>query len=93
MLPDLPEIAAIMDGPIVLAGLTDADCGIVGDFSDPKSFMVQQVEHTYETYPWSQNHYVTRNQFQNFHFMPLYEITDETYTVYFTKKGDKKGEK
>ncbi|WP_058301562.1 beta-L-arabinofuranosidase domain-containing protein [Gorillibacterium timonense] len=85
-LPDNPELAAIVDGPIVLAGLADSDFGLTGDFSNPRDFMMPQTEHTYETYPWMQNSYRTRNQQKNFMFKPLYEITDETYTVYFTRK-------
>ncbi|WP_040951279.1 beta-L-arabinofuranosidase domain-containing protein [Gorillibacterium massiliense] len=85
-LPDMPELAAVVDGPIVLAGLTDSDCGLTGDFSNPREFMMPQTEHTYGTFPWKQNSYRTRNQPKNIMFKPLYEITDETYTVYFTRK-------
>ncbi|WP_070042964.1 beta-L-arabinofuranosidase domain-containing protein [Robinsoniella peoriensis] len=85
-LPDMPELTAIVDGPIVLAGLTASDCGIAGNFKKPEEFLCPQTEHTYGTFPWSQNCYVTRNQPKNIIFKPLYDITDETYTVYFTKK-------
>ncbi len=85
-LPDMPELAAVVDGPIVLAGLTDSDCGLTGDFSNPKTFLMPQAEHTYETYPWKQNSYRTRHQAKNIMLKPLYEITDEPYTVYFSHK-------
>lgn len=85
-LPDMPELAAVVDGPIVLAGLTDCDCGLAGDFENPEEFLNPQIEHTYSTFPWKQNCYVTRNQPKNILFKPLYEITDEVYTVYFTMK-------
>lgn len=85
-LPDMPELAAVVDGPIVLAGLTDCDCGLAGDFENPEEFLYPQIEHTYSTFPWNQNCYVTRNQPKNILFKPLYEITDEVYTVYFTMK-------
>lgn len=85
-LPDMPEIAAFMDGPIVLAGLTDADCGLKGDFEKPETFITPLSEHTYTTFPWKQNNYRTRDQEKNFVLKPLYEITDEEYTIYFTKK-------
>ncbi|MEO3944593.1 beta-L-arabinofuranosidase domain-containing protein [Gorillibacterium sp. CAU 1737] len=85
-LPDMPELAAILDGPIVLAGLTESDCGLAGDFNNPREFMMPQTEHTYGTFPWKQNSYRTRNQPKNIAFKPLYEVTDETYTVYFTRK-------
>ncbi|WP_438432695.1 beta-L-arabinofuranosidase domain-containing protein [Gorillibacterium sp. sgz500922] len=85
-LPDMPELAAIVDGPIVLAGLTDRDCGLTGDFNNPREFLMPQTEHTYATYPWKQNSYRTRHQHPNILFKPLYDITDEVYTVYFTRK-------
>lgn len=86
VLPDMPELAALVDGPVVLAGLSDCDCGLSGNFEKPDTFLYPQIEHTYSTFPWKQNCYVTRNQPKNIMFKPLYEITDETYTVYFTKK-------
>ena len=85
-LPDMPELAAVVDCPVVLAGLSDCDCGLSGDFEKPDTFLYPQIEHTYGTFPWNQNCYVTRNQPKNIMFKPIYEITDETYTVYFTKK-------
>ena len=84
-LPDMPELMSIVDGPIVLAGLTGSDCGITGADKLEEQFM-PQLEHTYGTFPWRQNSWRTRNQPQSVMFRPLYEITDEEYTVYFTKK-------
>lgn len=84
-LPDMPELMSVVDGPIVLAGLTGSDCGIVGADKLEEQFM-PQLEHTYGTFPWRQNSWRTRNQPQSVMFRPLYEITDEEYTVYFTKK-------
>lgn len=84
-LPDMPELMSVTDGPIVLAGLTGSDCGIVGSDRLSEQFM-PQMEHTYGTFPWRQNSWRTRNQPQSVMFRPLYEITDEEYTVYFTKK-------
>ena len=85
-LPDMPETAAILDGPIVLAGICGNDCGIVGDMAHPETFLHPRTTHEYRTYVWKQNSYITRNQPVNIEFKPLYEITDETYTVYFTQK-------
>lgn len=84
-LSDIPELAAVVDGPIVLAGLTSSDCGIEGTNQLSEVF-VPQYEHTYGTFPWKQNSWRTRRQSQSVMFRPLYEITDEEYTVYFTKK-------
>ena len=85
-LPDMPELAAVTEGPVVLAGITGCDCGISGNYDDPASFLYPQTEHTYGTFPWKQGCYVTRNQPNNFMFKPLYDVCDETYTVYFTCK-------
>ena len=87
-LPDMPELAAAVEGPIVLAGLVEKDCGLVGDFNDPEKIFAPRCEHTYSTFTWKQNCHTTRKQPENFDFVPLYEITDESYTVYFSEKSD-----
>lgn len=84
-LPDMPERMSVVDGPIVLAGIIGSDCGITGADKLNEQFM-PQMEHTYGTFPWRQNSWRTRNQPQSVMFRPLYEVTDEEYTVYFTKK-------
>lgn len=84
-LPDMPELMSVVDGPIVLAGIIGSDCGITGSDKLNEQFM-PQMEHTYGTFPWRQNSWRTRNQPQSVMFRPLYEVTDEEYTVYFTKK-------
>ena len=84
-LPDMPELMSVVDGPIVLAGIIGSDCGINGADKLNEQFMPQR-EHTYGTFPWRQNSWRTRNQPQSVMFRPLYEVTDEEYTVYFTKK-------
>ncbi len=85
-LPDMQELAAAVEGPIVLAGLIDKDCGLTGDFDDTERIFAPRSEHTYSTYTWKQNCHTTRNQPVNFELVPLYEITDEQYTVYFSEK-------
>ena len=86
-LPDMPEMAAVVEGPIVLAGLCDADKGL---YVDPEKELKQtfrsRYEHTYSAFPWKQNTYQTAGQPENLQFVPLYDITDETYTMYFTRK-------
>ncbi len=84
-LDDQPELAALVDGPIVLAGLTDKDRGIAYS-GEIKDALYQRTEHTYTTYVWKQNTYITKDQPENFELKPLYDVTDETYTVYFTLK-------
>jgi hypothetical protein len=85
-LPDMPEMTAVLEGPIVLAGLHNADEGLYLDEKHPENTFMLQAEHTYSTFPWKQSTYLTKNQPKNMTFVPLYDITDEEYTIYFTKK-------
>ena len=85
-LPDMPELAAVMEGPIVLAGLCEKDAGLVMENGDPATALRFNTEHTYETFPWQQSTYHTVGQPENFALVPLYDVTDERYTVYFTCK-------
>lgn len=83
-LPDMPALTAFLEGPVVLAGLCPSDRGIQGAH---ESALVNVTEHTYSTFPWQQSTYRTINQPENFDLIPLYDITDEQYTVYFTVNG------
>lgn len=85
-LPDEPDMYAVLEGPIVLAGISASDKGIVGDTGHPEDIFHRQTEHTYGVFPWKQSTYRTVNQPENMVFRPLYEVQDETYTVYFTWK-------
>jgi DUF1680 family protein len=82
-LPDLPDTFAFMEGPVVLAGICDEDRKLYGDADKLNELLVPQYEHTYGSFPWKQGFYKTKEQPGNINFMPLYEITDENYTVYF----------
>lgn len=84
-LPDMPELAAFVDGPIVLAGLTEDIDVIKGDFDEPDSFLMVSSEHLYDTFIWKQNNYMTRRQQKNFKLIPLYDVKDEAYTIYFER--------
>ena len=86
-LPDEPERAAFVSGPVVLAGLTERDAPLA--VSDPKKLLKKRVTHTYATFPWEQDHYVTCGQNENIEFRPLYEVENEAYTVYFDLKKTK----
>lgn len=85
-LPDMPQLTAFAEGPVVLAGLCEKDCGIYTETDAPEDSLVNITEHTYSTFPWQQSVYRTVNQPENFDLVPLYDITDEKYTVYFTRK-------
>jgi hypothetical protein len=81
-----PEMAAAVEGPVVLAALTDHDCGLTVDPDHPEKALLPEIPHTYDVFVWQQSTWRTRRQPANFRFVPLYEVTDETYTVYFTLK-------
>ena len=82
-LPDMNEMAAFVDGPIVLAGLTEEVDTIRGDFDKPEEFMYKNTEHVYDVFVWLQNNYRTKHQPKNINMIPLYEVNDEAYTIYF----------
>ena len=81
------ELVCAVDGPIVLAGLTDRVTGLKGELNDPDSILLPQQSHTYGAFVWTQNEYLTRKQKENIRMIPLYEVTDEKYTVYFTTEA------
>lgn len=82
---DREDLIAFMEGPIVLAGLTEGDYGIKMK-NKPEEVLFPLYEHIYASFTWKQSTYETINQEKNFTFIPLYEVMDEKYTVYFTKK-------
>ena len=82
-LADMPYQAAFVDGPIVLAGLTEDVDVISGDFDAPSEFLDKVSERTYDTFVWLQNNYRTKRQNKNFKLIPLYDVKDEAYTLYF----------
>ncbi|MBQ1194413.1 MAG: glycoside hydrolase family 127 protein, partial [Lachnospiraceae bacterium] len=84
-LEDVKDMAAVMEGPIVLAGICDSDKGLFMS-DDIEKVLVPFKEHTYDTFPWQQSTYMTTSQPENFRFQPLYDVLDEKYTLYFTKK-------
>lgn len=85
-LPDAPELAAVLEGPVVLAGLCDTDKGLYLEGGDIKPLMRPRYEHTYSVFPWQQSTYQTKGQPENVTFVPVYDVTDEAYTMYFTIK-------
>ena len=79
-LPDEPGTLAFLDGPVVLAGLCDEERTLVGDRNDPATLLVADNEREWESW---QPGYRTRGQARGIRFVPLSEIRDERYTVYF----------
>jgi hypothetical protein len=79
-LPDRPDSVAFMDGPIVLAGLCDEERTLHGDPAHPEKLLIPDHEREWSTWKgW----YRTTGQERGIRFVPLYEVKDERYTVYF----------
>ena len=79
-LPGSDDLVAFMDGPVVLAGLTDEQRTLVGDAARPETILHPDKEREWGN--WSGN-YHTHGQGRNFAFTPIHEVIDEKYTMYF----------
>ncbi len=82
-LEDIPESCAVVEGPIVLAGLCDKERELYCDKEKLEETFLPQYEHTYSVFPWKQGSYKTLHQAKNMEFVPLYDVTDENYAIYF----------
>lgn len=79
-LPDRPDTVAFMDGPVVLAGLCGDERALHGDAGRPETLLVPDHEREWSTWTgW----YRTAGQDRGIRFVPLYEVRDEQYTIYF----------
>ncbi len=76
-----------MDGPVVLAGLCDAERMLDGDRDLPETMLTPDNEREWDG--WRPG-YRAIGQERGLRFMPLYEITDEPYTVYFPTRSTPK---
>jgi uncharacterized protein len=79
-LPGRPGTVAFVDGPVVLAGLCDEERTLRGDPADPLSLLAPDDEREWDR--WNAR-FRTVGQQRNLRFVPLHEVTDERYTVYF----------
>ncbi|MGH2346496.1 MAG: beta-L-arabinofuranosidase domain-containing protein [Chloroflexota bacterium] len=79
-LPDQPNMVAFMDGPVVLAGLSDEERPLYGDRDDPEALLIPHNER--EWGEWEPG-YRTQHQPRNLRFLPLHDIRDERFAVYF----------
>lgn len=80
-LDDDPDTVAVLDGPLVLAGLVDHEATLHADPAAPATFLTpdQERHHSY----WKTGTYRTVGQERGFRFVPLNQVREETYTVYF----------
>jgi hypothetical protein len=81
-IPDDPQRVAFMAGPVVLAGLCDAERELVvpASMADAAELLTPDNERQWGV--WLHG-YRAVGQAQGLRFGPLYEITDDPYTVYF----------
>ena len=90
-LPDLPDTVAFMEGPVVLAAVlgvgskrnsveTLTEQTLYGKKEDPASLLIPDNEREFTRWRIG---YRSQGQAQNTRFVPLYEIQDESYAVYF----------
>ena len=78
---------AFLEGPIVLAGVCDTETELYGTASRPSNILQRERNQVYRTPRWVQSHYRTVNQRNNIRFIPLYEVADEKYSIYFPIKS------
>lgn len=84
-LSDNPNITALLDGPVVLAALEEDGKHFSLGGHTPEDVLAPFVEHTYDTYPWQQSSYRSKTDNGRTLFVPLYNVTDEMYTIYIQK--------
>ncbi len=77
-LPDMPDMGAFMDGPVVLAGLCEEEKTICRNGKHENDIL-----RPFNQNAWDDRSFYTTGQLTNIQFIPLYHVTDEKYTVYF----------
>lgn len=82
-MPNSKDKVAFMEGPVVLAGICDKEMVLKGDIKKTETILIPEFEHQYKIVNWKQSQFRTINQERNIKFIPLYEIADERYTIYF----------
>ncbi len=77
-LPDRKDLAAVLEGPIVIASVGES--ALLKD--EPQKCLLPKTERVYQTIPWMQSHYFLPTKGSDRDFIPLYEIVDEEYSIY-----------
>lgn len=80
-LPGQPGTVAFLNGPIVLAGLVAEERQLFGNLDEPESILLPDHERQHSW--WNPGYYRTKNQPEGIRFIPLYEVMDQRYSVYF----------
>lgn len=84
-MPGDENLVAVMEGPIVLAAEVE-ERPLAVDKKNPSATLRREMDQQYRTVRWQQSHYRTVGQDKMIRFKPLYEIGDESYTIYFPVK-------
>jgi DUF1680 family protein len=79
-LPDRPDTVAFAVGPVVLGGQVDGDRTLVGDPADAQTMIEPSDERAWAA--WTGYHH-TRNQPEDFQLLPLGDILEDPFAVYF----------
>ena len=79
-LPGAEDMVAFMEGPVVLAGLCDEERALHAEGGDPAALLVSDDERQWNR--WTIR-YRMRGQERGLRFIPLYEVVDQPYTLYF----------
>jgi uncharacterized protein len=79
-LPDVPNENAFMYGPLVLAGLCEDERVLTGDIRAPETMLTPDAEREWATWKGG---FRTVGLDHGFRFLPLYEICEDSYQVYF----------
>jgi DUF1680 family protein len=79
-LPDERGTVAFLDGPVVLAGLCDEERCLHGDATRPETLLAPDREREWGN--WLGGWRAT-GQERGLRFVPLHEVVDEAYTLYF----------
>lgn len=82
-LPEDEEMAAFLDGPVVLAGLCGEERTLYVEKQRPEEVLVPDNE---REWGYWQNGYKTKGQDVGIRFIPLYQVGYERYEVYFPLK-------
>ena len=79
-IPDEPTTVAFREGAVVLAGLVDREVSLEGDPADAAALLVPDDERQ-----WTQwlTRYRASGQPASIRFVPLHDVTDEPFAVYF----------
>jgi DUF1680 family protein len=79
-IPDEPSTMAFVEGPVVLAGLVDREVALHGDAGDPTTMLAPDDERQ-----WTQwlVRYRSIGQDAAIRFLPLHEVTDQRFSIYF----------